>query len=214
MALAVLARPDFVEAKRKAPAPVAPIEHEGIRYVVAHFDTTSDRRERGGWVEAWDVARGTRLWSRPVYRTRHDPRMEADVQDVFITKIELRNGALFVENELLERFEMDLASGKVIARGKASGWTEIPKADSPPAGEASFTEQAGRVVKVGRFGYGIVPDADPGTRYAPEELPAELRVDGLRVLFAGVIVSPSAGVRQWGTPLRLTSIRKAPDEAP
>jgi hypothetical protein len=208
MALAVLTRAELVEAKRKAPAPVAAIEHDGIRYVVAHFDATAESRERGGWIEAWDVAKGTRLWSRQVYRIRHDPHLEGNVQDVFITRIQVRDGALFVENELLERFEMELASGKVIARGKASGRTEIPNPDAP------LVEGAGRVVRVGRFGYGIVPDADSGTRYAPEELPAELRVDGLRVVFAGVLVAPPAGVRQWGTPLRLTSIRKAPDQAP
>jgi len=205
MALAVLTRAELVEAKRTPPAPVAAIEHDGIRYVVAHFDTT---RERGGWIEAWDVAKGTRLWTRQVYRIRHDPRLEGDVQDVFITRIEVRDGTLLVENELHERFEMELGSGKVIVRGRTSGRTEIAEPDT------ALVEGGGRVVKVGRFGYGIVPDSDPGTRYAPEELPAELRVDGLRVVFAGVLVAPPAGVRQWGTPLRLTSIRKAPNQAP
>ena len=80
-----------------------------------------------------------------------------------------------------------------------------PASDSPP-----LQEQPGRVVRVGDFGYGIVPDADPGTRYAPEAMSSEFEQDGLRVLFAGVLTTPPPGVRLWGTPLRLTSIRRAP----
>ena len=80
----------------------------------------------------------------------------------------------------------------------------------PASDEPSLPEQPGRVVRVGDFGYGIVPESDPGTRYAPETLPRELQQDGLRVLFAGVLTAPPEGVRLWGTPLRLTSIRRAP----
>lgn len=80
---------------------------------------------------------------------------------------------------------------------------------APLADEQRVPEQPGRIVRVGDFGYGIVPDSDPGTRYAPETLPGELQQDGLRVLFAGVLTTPPPGVRLWGTPLRLTSIRRA-----
>lgn len=76
-------------------------------------------------------------------------------------------------------------------------------------GDERLPEQAGTVTKVGAFGYGIVPDADPGTRYAPEALPLEFQVDGLKVVFAGVVSEP-ADARVWGLPLRLTSIRRAP----
>jgi hypothetical protein len=55
-----------------------------------------------------------------------------------------------------------------------------------------------------------VPDADPGTRYAPDALAEEFRVDGLRVIFSGEVREPPPHARLWGTPLRLTSIRRAP----
>lgn len=71
------------------------------------------------------------------------------------------------------------------------------------------TERTGTIRRVGTFGFGIVPDDDPGTRYAPDRLPAEMQVDGLRVVFAGVATEPPAGARLWGTPFRLASIRKA-----
>ncbi|HEY7412638.1 MAG TPA: hypothetical protein VII13_17995 [Vicinamibacteria bacterium] len=68
----------------------------------------------------------------------------------------------------------------------------------------------GVIRRVGDLGYGIVPDADPGTRYAPDALAEEFRVDGLRVIFSGEVREPPPHARLWGTPLRLTSIRRAP----
>ena len=74
-------------------------------------------------------------------------------------------------------------------------------------------EQAGTIRRVGTFGFAIVPDRDPGTRYAPDRgFPPEFRVDGLRVLFSGAVAESPAGVRQWGTPFRLTSLRRAPSD--
>ena len=73
-------------------------------------------------------------------------------------------------------------------------------------------EEAGTIRKVGAFGYAIVPDRDPGTRYAPERpLPPNLQVDGLRVLFTGSVGTAPEGARQWGTPYRLDTIRRVVD---
>lgn len=55
--------------------------------------------------------------------------------------------------------------------------------------------------------YAIVPDADRGTRYAPDRLPEAFRKDGLRVVFSGRIGTVDPNVRSWGTPLTLTAIR-------
>lgn len=73
--------------------------------------------------------------------------------------------------------------------------------------------ELGTVTKVGDFGYALVPDSDPGTRYAPNELEDAYEVDGLRVIFSGVVGAvPSSGERGgrvWATPLTLTHIEKA-----
>jgi len=66
----------------------------------------------------------------------------------------------------------------------------------------------GTMVKVGTFGYGIVPDAEPGTRYQPIGLPEEFQEDGLRVRFKGELAELEPNVRRWGTPLRLIEIEK------
>jgi hypothetical protein len=70
----------------------------------------------------------------------------------------------------------------------------------------------GSVVQVGDFGFGLVPDSDPGTRYAPvKELPEEFCQDGLRVRFSGVLQESPRGVRLWGTPLKVTKIETLGD---
>ena len=72
-----------------------------------------------------------------------------------------------------------------------------------------LTDVHGAVVVVNeRNGwYGIVPDDDRGTRYAPDRLPDELKKDGLRVVFSGRVGQVDPNVRTWGVPLTVTSIR-------
>ena len=61
-----------------------------------------------------------------IYRIRYDRNVERDVQDVFITEIYLDGKTLFVTNESSERFEMDLASGKVRALTPLGPGRELP----------------------------------------------------------------------------------------
>jgi hypothetical protein len=56
--------------------------------------------------------------------------------------------------------------------------------------------------------WAIVPDADRGTRYAPDRLSDEFKKDGLRVVFSGRVKPVDPAVRSWGVPLELTSIRR------
>jgi hypothetical protein len=55
--------------------------------------------------------------------------------------------------------------------------------------------------------YGIVPDGDGGTRYAPDRLPDDFKKDGVRVVFSGRVGPVDPNVRSWGIPLTLTGIR-------
>jgi hypothetical protein len=88
-------------AKRSGPAPVAPVVHEGVKYIVPNHNGTE------GCVEAWDVASGGKLWSQVVYKVTIKPELEADVQWVFITKLEFKDGKLIVTNERQERYSLD-----------------------------------------------------------------------------------------------------------
>jgi hypothetical protein len=94
-----------------------------------------------------------------------------------------------------------------VAAALAAACAGRAAAPAPPAPE----ERAGTIRRVGDFGYAVVPDRDPGTRYVPDRpFPSDLQVDGLRVLFSGSEMAPPPGVRLWGTPFRLATIRRAP----
>lgn len=111
--------------------------------------------------------------------------------------------------------------GLVAAAGAACGAPSPPAADAaagtraPDFGPgAVLHDVAGRVVRLNDEWYGLVPDADPGTRFAPDALDGRFRRDGLRVVFSGTVgdaddAARSRG-RRWGTPLRLAAIRVAP----
>lgn len=83
------------------------------------------------------------------------------------------------------------------------------------AEEEAIDDAKGTMRQVGSFGFGIVPDDDPGSRYAPtEEVAEEFRVDGLRVVFSGTVGEPSEGRggRRWGTPISLTKLERLSPE--
>lgn len=71
-------------------------------------------------------------------------------------------------------------------------------------------EAQGTIRKVGTQWFGIVPDEDPGTRFAPDKLPEAMKRDGLRVVYSGVVKELPGG-RTWGIPLQLTEIRELTD---
>ena len=97
-------------AKRGEPAEVKPVVHEGIEYRAPHSTIAS---EKMGVVEAWDKATDKMLWEKKVYTVKINPLMERDVQDVFITKLEIDAGKLIVTNEKDARYSIDLKTQKV-----------------------------------------------------------------------------------------------------
>ena len=68
-------------------------------------------------------------------------------------------------------------------------------------------DQSGTIRLISGDVYGIVPDADTGTRYLPDSLADEFKKDGLRVVFSGKVGEIPPNVRMMGTPLTLTAIR-------
>ena len=94
-------------AKRAAPKKVKPVVANGIEYraplSVAKI----------GFVQAWDVAEKKLLWEKRIYSMKYIPSLERDVQWVFITGLELREGLLLVTNERGDRYSLDLKSKKV-----------------------------------------------------------------------------------------------------
>ena len=88
--LAAALIPHLASAKRIAPASVEPIVYESIRYVAPNDDG------RRGYIEAWDLKTNKKLWELTVFTNRIDPKLEADVQWVFINKLTIRDEMLMV----------------------------------------------------------------------------------------------------------------------
>ena len=94
-------------AKRAAPKPVAPVVHEGVKYLAPNVNG------REGKVEARSEKTGEKLWDAVIYTVKMDPNLEADVQWVFITRLAVRDGTLLVTNEKGEQYVLDLKTRTV-----------------------------------------------------------------------------------------------------
>lgn len=81
---------------------------------------------------------------------------------------------------------------------------------APSRSSGTLRDERGTIREVGSGAgqFGIVPDFDTGTRFAPDRLPDEFKTDGLRVIFSGRVGEIPPNVRMWGTPLELTGIRR------
>src|SRR5216117_4364315 len=89
----VVLMPQLAPAKRAAPAKVEPVIHEGIRYIAPNDDG------RRGYIEAWDIKTNTKLWQLTVFTNRVDPKLEEDVQWVFIKSLGQQDGMIIVTSE-------------------------------------------------------------------------------------------------------------------
>ncbi len=92
-------------AKRSAPREVVPVVADGVRYTAPS--------EAMGFVIAAAADSGKELWRVRIYEVRFDPALERDVQDVFITSLEMKGRALVVTNERGEKYALDLKTRKV-----------------------------------------------------------------------------------------------------
>ena len=101
-------RIEFVEAKRVPSPKVDPLIFNDVKFIVPVH--------KMGYVEAWDIKTGQKLWATKVYEVNIDPETEPDVQWIFITKIFIKNNKLIVVNEARNIFELDIKTGLVIQK--------------------------------------------------------------------------------------------------
>jgi hypothetical protein len=99
-------------AKRAAPPKVEPVIHAGIRYVVPNDDG------RRAYIEAWDVQTNKKLWDLTVFTNIIDPKLEEDVQWVFIKALSVRDDTLIATSERGQTYQIDLRT-KTIAQSNA-----------------------------------------------------------------------------------------------
>ncbi len=105
--LLILSPMSSIQAKRMVPKPVDPISYQGISYSAPGMGMM-------GSVVARDEKTDQIVWTTKVYSVVYDPDLESDVQDVFITKLEIAGGKLLVTNEEDRKYQVDLETGKVL----------------------------------------------------------------------------------------------------
>lgn len=108
----IMLLPYLAPAKRAAPPKVEPLIHAGVRYVAPNDDG------RRAYVEAWDVQTNKKLWDLTVFTTRIDPKLEEDVQWVFIKKLRVRDDTLIATSERGQTYQVDLRT-RTIAQSNA-----------------------------------------------------------------------------------------------
>jgi hypothetical protein len=92
---------DSASAKRAAPKPVAPVVYKGITY------SAPNSGRSGNYVIASDST-GKEQFRIKVFDTTIDPKMEEDVQWVFITELKLTGNSLIVKDEKSRCYTIDL----------------------------------------------------------------------------------------------------------
>ena len=116
--------PCLAAAKRIPPAKVAPVAYESIRYVAPNDDG------RRAYIEAQDIQTNRKLWDLTVFTNRIDPKLEEDIQWVFISELSFRDGTLIVKSERGTTYQVDLRTKAITecdaARSPAPGKTIHP----------------------------------------------------------------------------------------
>lgn len=85
------------QAKRQAPSEIKPLIRQGIEYSVPHFSVFAEgMKHNGGYVEAKNLKTKKRVWMKEIYPVVYDKNLESDVQDIFITSMQLKGRNLII----------------------------------------------------------------------------------------------------------------------
>ena len=98
-------------AKRSAPPKVDSLIYKGIRY--------SAPSDLMGCIRADDIKTNSMLWFKQIYIVKYLPKLERDVQCIFINKIEIKDDSLIISNEAGYSYKLNLKSLMVeVLQGK------------------------------------------------------------------------------------------------
>jgi hypothetical protein len=75
--------------KRTGPPDVQPLVIDDLRIEAVHWGKDRGLKQNGGYIEVFKHASNHSIWLHKVYDIEYDPKMESDVQDLFIVSIEL-----------------------------------------------------------------------------------------------------------------------------
>jgi hypothetical protein len=105
-------------AKRADPQQVAPVEYDGIIYKTLPWAIDNGTNQNGGFIQAIDKSSSRVLWQLQIYSTKYTSSIERDVQDIFITSIEINSehNILLIENEKGLIYKVSIKDRRVIVR--------------------------------------------------------------------------------------------------
>jgi hypothetical protein len=125
--LAVLCVSRAAYAKR-GPAPhVPPLTFNGVRYSVSGGHIENEPISRVV-LKAVDINSGYQVWEATLYEIKLNAPLETDVQDVYVTSMQVVDDDLEVSNEAGDTIKVDLATGKVIEGGGRTYYSD-PEAE-------------------------------------------------------------------------------------
>jgi hypothetical protein len=108
---------DRLSASRVAPAKIAPVTIDGVRYAQVAGKQSVDG-QIGGLLAAYNLQSEV-LWTLKIYDNRRRPELEGDVQDVFFRSMSANpDGLLRIVNERGETFLVDVKTRSVTASAK------------------------------------------------------------------------------------------------
>lgn len=103
--------------KRVAPPDVPPVDVAGVRIEVLPWGKERGLGQNGGYIAAHDPASGRELWTLKVYDVVYQPKLEEDVQDVFISQMSKAGGdTLAITDEKGRHYLVDVAHRTVTRR--------------------------------------------------------------------------------------------------
>ncbi len=98
---------DAPRPKRIAPPTVAPVTLGGLRFEAIHWGFERGLDQNGGYVAACDPTTGEERWFLKVYEVDYDPKLESDVQDLFIERLAVAGDLLEVVDEKGRHYTVD-----------------------------------------------------------------------------------------------------------
>ncbi len=105
--LCCLALPFSAWSKRGAAPRIEPVIHKGIKYIAPNDDGIRE------YIQAWDIKNQYKIWELTIFTNSIQPALEKDVQWVFIQKIQIDKGNLFITDERARQFLVDLKTRQI-----------------------------------------------------------------------------------------------------
>jgi hypothetical protein len=153
----------LASAKRAAPAEVEPVIYAGVRCVAPNDDG------RRAYIEAWDMQSNKKLWELTVFTNHIDPKLEEDVQWVFIRALSVQGGMLMVTSERGTTYRIDL---------KTKAITESDPAQSQAPGETAQLHDIPEPIQRAITNGSLAKNYDPSFRMNPFYLRGDFNGDG------------------------------------